>query len=764
MAGPWEDFAPQAASGPWEDFKPSQQKPAEVSTLGRLWNEVKSIPRGIVSGAMGAASALGQAEAGQQGMEGVPGQAESTRLIEQNVTGKLPSGGKWGTAIGESLGNPASYVGPGGLLGKAAAAVIGGIGSEAGGQLTNDSLLGRIIGGAAGGGLAGAGASKIAAIKAGPDIPAQAASKVAQRFEQDVKGGGLTAQDAITRVNDAAAKGKPMTLADVGGENVKGLAGNVARQPGESRNIASQFLNQRDEGAAARLGQDISKYISGGPSMHKTTEDLIRARSKAANPLYEVAMAAPIPETPQIKLFLADPTVKKGMAAGIESQRLEALAAGLPYKPSPPGANMRTLDAVKRGLDAMIDGERDAITGRLSQRGVMLDRVRRSYVDELDKMNPEYAKARAAWAGPSQSLDAVRQGRTLFQRSPEEIAAEFGGLGAGNQEFYRLGVADAIRERMAKTGLSGDEAKSLIKNQWMRDQLKPIFRTPAEFDAFVDAVTQERQMFGTKFETLGGSQTARRLAEDQSGENMLAAGGAHIAENVATGRWLSAAKNAIRLYRDVGLRPNPKLNEEISRILFATPIKPDMAKQLTAPAAMYRPPNPTLAAAIRGGLVGGTRPNPEQQYLDKASDAGPSTGIMDMLSAFASGGLQGVANARGIETPGWSKRIGETLSGPAANAALGVMGGPPERIGFSSAGLRRGEAATEAPAAAKAAPAKATSEQLTAEQRAIERLEAAYKKKLAAQEARQAKVRAEMEAAGELDRIGFASVNARRKD
>jgi hypothetical protein len=40
-----------------------------------------------------------------------------------------------------------------------------------------------------------------------------------------------------------------------------------------------------------------------------------------------------------------------------------------------------------------------------------------------------------------------------------------------------------------------------------------------------------------------------------------------------------------------------------------------------------------------------------------------------------SGGLQGVANAYGVQTPEWSKRLGETLTSPAANTALGMVGG-----------------------------------------------------------------------------------------
>jgi hypothetical protein len=125
----------------------------------------KSIPRGIVGGLAGAASAMGQAEAPLQGMSGVPGAEESTQLVEQNVTGQLPkpqgTAGKFGRTVGEFLGNPATYLGPGSLPAKALTGATAAIGSEAAGQATEGTsmeLPARIAGG-----LVGAKAPSVAA-------------------------------------------------------------------------------------------------------------------------------------------------------------------------------------------------------------------------------------------------------------------------------------------------------------------------------------------------------------------------------------------------------------------------------------------------------------------------------------------------------------------------------------------------------------------------------------------------------------------------
>jgi hypothetical protein len=119
---------------------------------------IRSIPRGAVTGLMTAGSALAGATAGEMGQPGlqaeIPGPKQSTELIERNVTGNLPKpqgrAGRFGEAVGEVLGNPASYVGPGSLALKVGAGTASALGSEGAGQLTEGTPLetpARLVGG-----------------------------------------------------------------------------------------------------------------------------------------------------------------------------------------------------------------------------------------------------------------------------------------------------------------------------------------------------------------------------------------------------------------------------------------------------------------------------------------------------------------------------------------------------------------------------------------------------------------------------------------
>jgi hypothetical protein len=482
---------------------------------------------------------------------------------------------------------------------------------------------GAVVGGLLSGVMAGAGAGveafgRFLARNYPDNIASSAVQQVLKRISQDQRAGGPTAAQAIELVNTAK---KPISLPDVAGENVKGLAGRVARQPGEGRNTAQAFIGKRDEEAAQRLSQDIAKHVSGGPTMQQASEGLLQARSAAARPAYDAAYDLKGVWSPRLDQFIQDPAVKAGLQRGYELERLQALAEGRPITTSQLGVdldtegnvqlldkpNLRLLDMGKRGLDAMIADERNELTGRLSARGVALDQMRKAYVKEIDSLDTKgiYRKAREAWAGYSQSLDSLRMGRNVFKTSPEETAAEVEAMSPANREFYRLGVADMLKERLAKAGLHADEAKQLIRNPWMRDQLKPAFRSPEDFNAFVDAVTQETKMFETGRKVLGGSQTAEREAEDSAGQLADSAG---IIGKLAKGHLFDAAKTTFQLLHDMAVKPNQELNAKIAEILFTSDI-PSGVQDLLMRGAQggglpKRNPASNMAEVLRGAGPG----------------------------------------------------------------------------------------------------------------------------------------------------------------
>lgn len=312
--------------------------------------------------------------------------------------------------------------------------------------------------------------------------------------------------------------------------------------------------------------------------------------------------------SPRIQQFLDDPITKAGLARGLEHQRLQSLAKNERFDPTeyavgPEGnvvkvPNMKTLDAIKKGLDAIIESEGRDDYGRLNTRGRDVNAVRVALLGELDAINPSYAAARQSWAGHSASLDALKFGKTAMRGgdhslSPEEITDTLAKMTAGEREFARIGLANGVMDRVKDMGFIGDEAKAVAKSVLRQEKMKPFFRTPEDADKFFDAVEYERRLFDTRYRVKGGSPTAER-AEESLGDRL--SGASHAVRGVAAGARgspLQAMSHFGSAAKDLASRGDPKANASVARMLtdpkVGLKVGPDGKLQIGSPFEMTLP-------------------------------------------------------------------------------------------------------------------------------------------------------------------------------
>jgi hypothetical protein len=241
---------------------------------------------------------------------------------------------------------------------------------------------------------------------------------------------------------------------------------------------------------------------------------------------------------PRIQQFIDDPIIRQGINKGLEVQRLEALAEGKPFNPTEYAVvgenadgtakvgsvpNMRLLDAAKRGLDDILEGYRDPVTGKmnLDQRGRVIDQVRKSLLKELDSLNPKYKEARAAWSGPSQSNSAMNMGNSFLKADPEEIKLALSRLSDADKDFYRIGAARALQDRARSASDSTDLSRHLFGKQEIREQIEAAFGKGSA-DQFAKAMGKESSMAHTNRFVLGGSNTANKFADAEDAHLELA--------------------------------------------------------------------------------------------------------------------------------------------------------------------------------------------------------------------------------------------------
>lgn len=287
--------------------------------------------------------------------------------------------------------------------------------------------------------------------------------------------------------------------------------------------------------------------------------------------------------SPRLQQFLDQPEVKRGIQRGYGIERRKAVGEGTPFNPSEyaitgfdsSGApivgkvpNMRLLAVAKEGLDAIIESPamKNPLTGKPTKAGLSYIALRDGLVKELDRLNPAYKTARDVWSGDTASIRALQEGRHAFDANwytPEEIRAHVSSLSDNDRQFFIMGVADKLKDRLARTVDAGDKGR-IINNEDTRQRIRPLFSSDEEANRFIDSVERERVMKSTPQKLYGGSQTGERLADDKRLDAALSTGQAVF--KLLTGNPIDAARALWRVRNAMAAGPNLPLNETIAKM------------------------------------------------------------------------------------------------------------------------------------------------------------------------------------------------------
>jgi len=252
---------------------------------------LSKIGTATVEGLAGFTEGLGRAAVGatQLGAE-LLGQEEFAGKIGQQVAKEKelekddPTARKVGRFIGGIA--PALPVGAGmglirgGIAGGAAAELIEPTEKGTAKERVEQVALGAGLGGLTGGALLGAGKT----IKG-------TAGLVKRQFvatkPEDILAKGIRPEDAQP-ILDKLQEGKISVIPDVAGDEVRGLTRSIAKLP-QAKDVVTDALEQRSFGAVKRVSEQLSKDISPVGAYFGNIDDLAKARSEVAAPLYENA-------------------------------------------------------------------------------------------------------------------------------------------------------------------------------------------------------------------------------------------------------------------------------------------------------------------------------------------------------------------------------------------------------------------------------------------------------------------------------------------
>ena len=332
----------------------------------------------------------------------------------------------------------------------------------------------------------------------------------------------------------------------------------VVTLPGPGRKILAGPLGERLEQGRDLVGQRASQTLARGQDFTATENSLMGRLRANANNMYDKAYAHGSVDDTRLLTVLEDDTFKSAFR---EAQRIagkEARAAELRgedpsrfklndiYDLDDKGnmvsvgkiPDVRTLDYIKRGIDALIDkGYKGEGMGKAEANA--LKDLRKAFVGVIDENVPEYAAARAKYAGDMEVLDALRLGKDEYltpKMLPEQARKLVSGMSDAEKDALRIGAAQSIMSKIMDAPQQVNAAQRVIGAPATRKRLEALFDNPAEYQVFEAALKREAELFRNAQEVIRNSRTANKqeaIADLKRSTNVLDIAGEAV--NVATG-------------------------------------------------------------------------------------------------------------------------------------------------------------------------------------------------------------------------------------
>jgi hypothetical protein len=585
-------------------------------------------------------------------------------------------------ALGRLAANP--YVR--GAVTGAVTGAISGAGSAKEGERVQGGTTGAIIGAGTGTALpvvlrtGRAGSQWLRSRLASSDgaVDSQAAQKVNRALQQQ----NMTPQQAAQKVAEDKAMGVPSTLANTGKRTVA-LTEVLAQRPGTAPEIVENALEGQRLGARERTYGQVRQAISPGDFYGEETK-LVEQLRRQADTLYDKAYEFGAVNDGRIQDVLQHPRFQGFYNKAREIADTEAMSARLRgedpakfqlaeiYTVDPNGVakltkvpDVRTLDYIKRGIDATIDaGFRGQ--GMSTAEANALKDLRKVFVNTIDEatggVDSPYFKARQVYSGDMEVLDAMRKGMDDFNKlDHEEIIKLVKDMTPTEKEAFRTGAVRNIYGRIMSPSQNINAAQRVIGAPEMQAKLQPLFDSPEKFDLFKAALERESQLFQQSNQILGNSATFRRQAANaEFNENDA---GAFVGDMISGGGFYNSITNAAaRLARSAQM--SDEVAGKTAKLLMSSD-PADVAaavKLLEDEAAKAIPREVNFLAGELGAITGTSAAFPSPPMDESA----PVANIEQDLSAENAAGSNMSGPSIEADIQAMSKNVpGPTMSSPA---------------------------------------------------------------------------------------------------
>lgn len=351
----------------------------------------------------------------------------------------------------------------------------------------------------------------------------------------------LTADEAGQVLQELQNIGVPkVALADIG-QSLKDLAYRAYVVPSTAKGATKEFLSNRLADQPNDIVKGIAQKAGLNPSVtgYEYLTSLADNQKLAAQAAYPKAYSLDISAAPFRKYVDRDVFQKAYQEA---QKRADVYGESLPSIEAIKKSQFIPTDVLhqmKIGLDRVIEGETDKVTGKVTAFGRDVSIVKRQFNDEIKSLNPQYAKANQEFADFEGINKAFQTGQKYQKLTPAEALDKLKAFNPAQKESFRLGMMADINNR-ASEFKGGDFTRQVFISDKQKSLLRYAFDDPKQYDEFVNYIDGLKSQTQTAKRIIGTVPTAENLAT-LGGE-----GAADLLTTAATGGKTAVIGNILR--------------------------------------------------------------------------------------------------------------------------------------------------------------------------------------------------------------------------
>jgi hypothetical protein len=448
-----------------------------------------------------------------------------------------------------------------------------------------------------GGGLGVVAPWLFGAAKAGYEaIPGVKSATAPAKLNRMLANDGIKVSEIPARLKEIGPDAMVVDL----GPNIQQGGQGLASVPGYAQRLLDATLNARSSNKAklGRINEDVAATVGSSPDIDMLKQQIIQRQRQVAGPIYDSIRDTPIPALEGGFGFeFTKPIGKQVLEQAIQ------MAANDGVRFNSTGLTLGVLDYAKRAAD---DIAKSAFRNGNDNFGRQAAQFARTIASEADKIVPDYAKARAAFAGEAKVADAVDEGMTLFtaEMTPQQLARRLKDASDSEKDALLSGAQAWLERRLGNSSNDPVTLRNEFRKPWNEQKLRLLLGRDVA-DDLLKRIDREMLYAASHQKVLEGTQTARRIAgqqeinpptRDLSQTTIL--GAVMTGLNTARNKLIGAGRDNVN--RQLGgfmTMKQDDMNREFLQMLEQTGRRP---KGLLSPAGVY----PSISPFVNQGQGG----------------------------------------------------------------------------------------------------------------------------------------------------------------